>query len=60
MWSTAINGISMPRANDFAKELPTKSEPKSPGPFVNAIAEISFLLMFAFLIAASTTGIIFC
>ena len=46
--------------NDFAKETPTNKEPKRPGPFVKAIALISVFFILAFLIAASTTGIIFC
>ena len=47
-------------ANAFAKEVPTTNEPINPGPRVNAIASISSFLIPAFLIAASTTGIIFC
>ena len=59
-WLIVIRGIFIPMANDFAKELPTKREPKRPGPFVKAIASISSFWILAFFIAESTTGIIFC
>ena len=36
---TEINGIFNAIAIDFANELPTKSDPMSPGPCVKAIAE---------------------
>jgi len=47
-------------ASDFAKELPTRREPNSPGPFVKEITSISPILILADLIATSTTGTIFC
>ncbi len=47
-------------ANPLANEVPTSNEPSNPGPRVNAIASISLTEIPAFLIALSTTGIIFC
>ena len=60
MWFTAINGIPNANAIDLAKELPTKSDPISPGPCVNAIADNCSFCIFALRNAASTTGTIFC
>lgn len=39
VWFTSMRGISIERAKAFEKEVPTKSEPKSPGPRVKAIAD---------------------
>jgi hypothetical protein len=47
------------KAIDFAKELPTRSDPLI-GPCVNAIADNCSLSMFALRSAASITGTIFC
>ena len=60
MWFTSINGLSNARAIDFAKDVPTTKEPKSPGPFVKAIPSTSFNVTFALFKAASTTGTMFC
>ena len=49
-----------PRESDFAKEVPTKRDPISPGPLVKAMAEIISFLIPAFFKAWSTTGTIFC
>jgi len=48
------------KAIDFAKELPTKSDPNSPGPLVKAIADSWLLSMPARFYAVSTTGMMFC
>ena len=37
MWLTSINGTFNDKLNDLAKEVPTRSDPKRPGPLVNAI-----------------------
>lgn len=55
-----MSGIFIAKANAFEKEEPTKSAPNNPGPRVKATALISFLLILAFEIAVSTTGIMFC
>ncbi len=60
IWFTAINGIFKASANDFAKELPTSSDPINPGPCVNAMAESCSFFTFALRRAASITGTIFC
>ena len=39
VWFTSINGMSIDKAKAFENEVPTKSEPKSPGPRVKAIAD---------------------
>jgi len=39
VWLTSIRGMSKERAKAFEKEVPTKREPKSPGPRVKAIAD---------------------
>ena len=38
-------GIFLPNAKDLAKETPTSKEPNNPGPLVNAMAEISSLVI---------------
>ena len=60
MWFTAIRGICKAKARDLAKELPTKSEPIRPGPWVKAIADNCSFRIFALPSAASITGTIFC
>ena len=49
-----------PKESDFANEVPTSKEPNSPGPRVNAMADTSFLSIFALANAWCTTGTIFC
>lgn len=34
-----MSGMSIESAKAFEKEVPTRSEPKSPGPLVKAIAD---------------------
>ena len=53
-------GIPVASANPFVKEVPTRREPNSPGPLVNAIASISLSETSAIFSALSTTGKIFC
>ncbi len=53
-------GILSPRLMPLANEVPTNSEPSKPGPRVNAMALKSFASMPARLIAALTTGTMFC
>lgn len=60
MWFTSIKGMSSPKANDLAKEVPTSNEPINPGPRVKAMADSSFLSIFALAKAWCTTGTIFC
>ena len=60
MWFISISGIFIANEKAFAKELPTNKEPSKPGPLVKATADISFLLIFACLMASSTTGTMFC
>ena len=43
-----------------AKDVPTSSDPRRPGPLVNAMASISSIVTPAFFNAWSTTGRIFC
>ena len=52
-------GLFNARPKDFANEVPTRRDPRRPGPLVNAIASISLSSMPDFFMALSTTGIMF-
>ena len=52
--------VLVPMQMILRNETPTKREPRSPGPLVNATASISSFFILASLMALSTTGIIFC
>lgn len=49
-----------PKAKPLAKEVPTRRDPKRPGPRVKAMAVRSSLVIPARRMAASTTGRMFC
>lgn len=59
-WLTSTIGICRPSDKPLANEVPTSSEPSSPGPRVNAMALRSALVMPARRSAVSTTGTMFC
>ena len=56
----SINGKFIAIEKLLANETPTSNDPNNPGPLVKATPEISSLLIHASLIAASTTGTMFC
>lgn len=55
-----IIGIFRATPSAFAKEVPTRSEPRSPGPLVKAIAVRSVGFIPALAKAWLTTGTMFC